>query len=107
MTKCTKCNGVFIEEEFENHVCGVLSLEIFDTDGIGGVLMTESTYFDFLSYPTTAYSLLKTAHPTKRSTEPLLNLQNKRLKVDGLIKIGLGLGNLSKFSIILFETKEL
>jgi hypothetical protein len=33
MTKCTKCNGVFIEEEFENHVCGVLSLEIFDTDG--------------------------------------------------------------------------
>jgi hypothetical protein len=37
----------------------------------------------------------------------LLNLQNKGLKVDGLIKIGLGLGNLSKSSIILFETKEL
>ena len=37
----------------------------------------------------------------------LLNLQNKVLKVDGLIKIGLGLGNLSKCSIILFEIRAL
>jgi len=37
----------------------------------------------------------------------LIELQNKGLKVDDLIKIGLGLGNLSKCSIILFETKEL
>jgi hypothetical protein len=37
----------------------------------------------------------------------LLNLQNKGLKVDGLKKIGLGLGNLSKCSIVLFETRAL
>jgi hypothetical protein len=33
LSKCAKCDGVYIEEEFENHICGVLALEIFDTDG--------------------------------------------------------------------------
>jgi hypothetical protein len=72
LVECPRCQGMFIGEEFEGHVCKKLKIIIFDSTGSFFLGSYDGINFFALPSPTESQQRNKT---TEDSTEPKLCLQ--------------------------------